>query len=166
MLNCRIADGVDPIRIICDSSLGIPEDSAIVKSADKIKTMVFAAKKSKNEGFLAEKKRLLEKMGVEVILQENESRVNLKKLFDELAGREINSVLVEGGASIHGTLLSERIFDKVYAYVAPKLIGGGGALGPVGGGGIELMRDAAELKDVRFTNLGEDILIEGIACTQ
>ena len=162
MLNCRIEDGVDPIRLICDSSLGIPEDSAIVKTAEDIKTIVFAAGKSKNESILANKKQRLERKNVEVVIQEGVSRVDLKTVFDFLAEREINSVLVEGGATIHGTLLSERIFDKVYAYVAPKLIGGKGSLGPVGGGGIELMRDAAGLENVRMTRLGWDFLIEGM----
>ena len=52
-----------------------------------------------------------------------------------------------------------RLVDKIYAYVAPKLIGGRDAPGPLGGSGIEHLSDAARLMDLDFTRLGDDILI-------
>ena len=44
MLNCRVEEGVDPVRIICDSSLRIPLDSKIVQTAKEIPTIVAAAR--------------------------------------------------------------------------------------------------------------------------
>ena len=41
MLNCRIENGIDPIRIILDSRLRIPMDSNIVKTANEIRTIIF-----------------------------------------------------------------------------------------------------------------------------
>ncbi len=40
MLNCRIAKGADPIRVICDTNLSIPLESNIVKTAKEIKTII------------------------------------------------------------------------------------------------------------------------------
>lgn len=40
MLNCRLEEGVDPVRIICDSSLRIPLTSQLVKSAGEIPLIV------------------------------------------------------------------------------------------------------------------------------
>src|SRR5256885_701373 len=51
------------------------------------------------------------------------------------------------------------LVDKIYAYIAPRLIGGKDAPGPLGGDGIEHLRDAAGLTDLDFTRLGDDILI-------
>ena len=46
MLNCREEEGVDPVRIICDSNLRIPMDSQIVKTAGEIPTIVAAAERT------------------------------------------------------------------------------------------------------------------------
>ena len=43
MLNCRIEPGVDPIRLVCDSTLRIPLDSQLVRTAKDIPTWVFCA---------------------------------------------------------------------------------------------------------------------------
>ncbi|MGA8922917.1 MAG: dihydrofolate reductase family protein, partial [Candidatus Dormiibacterota bacterium] len=52
-----------------------------------------------------------------------------------------------------------HLVDKVHAYVAPRVIGGREAPGPVGGPGIERLTDAISLRDVDFTRLGDDMLI-------
>ena len=49
----------------------------------------------------------------------------------------------------------------MYAYIAPKLVGGDTAKTPVGGRGFEKMEEAKRLKDVQTEQLGEDILITG-----
>ena len=73
----------------------------------------------------------------------------------------IDSILVEGGGKIHGSFLEENLVNKVYAYIAPKLVGGDTAKTPVGGKGFEKMEEARKLKSVQMEQLGEDILITG-----
>ncbi len=90
-----------------------------------------------------------------------DNRVSLPDLLDELGKRNLISVLVEGGAEVHAALLAENLVDKVYAYVAPKVIGGRDAPGPFGGAGIEHLADARALTDLDVTRLGDDILITG-----
>jgi diaminohydroxyphosphoribosylaminopyrimidine deaminase / 5-amino-6-(5-phosphoribosylamino)uracil reductase len=51
--------------------------------------------------------------------------------------------------------------DKVYAYVAPRLIGGREAPGAIGGSGVERLVQAVQLRDLDATRLGADILITG-----
>ena len=162
MLNCRIDEGVDPVRIICDSKLRIPLESSIVRSAREIETMVFASQKFENAGNFADKKSELESAGVEVIVQETSGgKISMSGLVKTLGEREINSILVEGGGRINAAFIEERLADKLYAYIAPKLVGGLGAPGPVGGEGISLMKDACGLKDLRMRMLGDDMLVEG-----
>lgn len=155
MLNCRIEEGVDPVRIICDSKLSISLESNIVKTAKKIKTVIAYTNGT------AEKKEKLESMGMTLISTGETGEVDLKILMTELGKMGIDSVLIEGGGQIHAAALEAGIVNKVYAYIAPKLIGGDKAKTPVGGTGLEKMSEAWKLKDIEIEQIGEDILVTG-----
>jgi diaminohydroxyphosphoribosylaminopyrimidine deaminase/5-amino-6-(5-phosphoribosylamino)uracil reductase len=90
-----------------------------------------------------------------------DGRVPLAPLLDELGKRGILSVLVEGGGEVHGAFFEAGLVDKVYAYVAPRLIGGRDAPGAIGGTGVERLVEAVQLRDLDATRLGPDILITG-----
>ena len=156
LLNCRTEEGVDPIRVICDSHLRLPMDSQIVKTAGKIRTI--AAYTDAEEGT----KKKLESTGVELLqISEKNGHVDLEKLIRTLGEKKIDSILVEGGGNIHGSLLQTGLVNRVYAYIAPKLIGGKNALPPVGGEGIEKMKDAVVLQNQEILHLGADYCIRG-----
>lgn len=157
MLNCRIEKGVDPVRIICDSHLRIPLDSQIIKSAKQIRTIVAHVEEVDEKG-----KENLESTGVELLNTGKEKRVSLERLFQELGERNIDSVLVEGGGTLHGSLLETGMVQRVYAYVAPKLIGGEKAKSPVEGNGFDKMANAGQLTDVNVLPLGNDLCITGL----
>ncbi len=156
LLNCRTEEGVDPIRVICDSHLRLPMDSQIVKTAGKIRTI--AAYTDAEEGT----KKKLKSTGVELLqISEKNGHVDLEKLIRTLGEKKIDSILVEGGGNIHGSLLQTGLVNRVYAYIAPKLIGGKNALPPVGGDGIEKMKDAVVLQNQEILHLGADYCIRG-----
>lgn len=156
MLNCRMEDGADPVRIICDTKLRIPMDSQIVTTAGEIRTIIAYVGDADEK-----KKERLESTGVELLKCGDESEVNLTLLFQKLAEQKIDSVLVEGGGEIHGSLLQTGLVNRVYAYIAPKLVGGAGAKSPVEGSGIPWMREARHLTDIEILPFGEDICITG-----
>lgn len=156
MLNCRIEQGVDPVRVIVDSTLRTPLDSQLVRTANEIPTYIACARPDKN------KEAALEKAGVKIlVLPNDEGRVDLKALIAELGAMQIDSVLLEGGGTLNGEFLRLGLVDKVQAYIAPKLIGGELAKSPVGGAGIPLMSEAVRLQSIEITHLGDDLLIEG-----
>ena len=157
MLNCRIEDGVDPIRLVCDSNLRIPLDCQLVKTAKKIPTWVFCAHAP------AQRAAALKQAGVQVISLPDETGtcVDLKAVMDYLGEQQIDSVLLEGGGTLNGEAVRLGLVHRVQAYIAPKLVGGAHAHGPVEGAGIAKMADALPLKDYTITRLGDDILIEG-----
>lgn len=159
MLNCRIAEGVNPVRIICDSHLRIPLNSQIVQTAKTIRTIIAYAGRLNEEQQAVKKK--LGTTGVEVIQAGEDSQVSLPQLFRWLGAHKIDSVLVEGGGTIHGSLLMSGLVNKVYAYIAPKLVGGQGAKSPVEGIGIPRMADAKALEDVEILHLGNDVCVKG-----
>ena len=157
MLNCRIVSGVDPLRLICDSYLRTPLDSQLVRTAKDIPTWIFCADAD------VSRKAALEDAGVTVIPMPDESgtHVDLAAAMQYLGQQQIDSILLEGGGTLNGEALRLGLVHRVQAYIAPKLIGGSAAHGPVGGAGIARMADALQLDGTTITRLGEDILIEG-----
>lgn len=155
MLNCRIEENVDPIRVICDSRLRIPLSCQLVKTAERIPTIVACVTGDRK------KEEALRQAGVELIYTAEDGQVDLVALMRELGSRQIDSVLVEGGGEIHGTLMKSGLVQKLYGYVAPKLIGGRDARSPIEGEGFSRMSDALRVSDIEMLHLGEDICISG-----
>lgn len=156
-LTSRIEHGKNPLRVIVDSTLRIPLESNVLKCSINEKTVIATTLAS------AEKKRnLLKKKGVEVlVLSQVNGRVNLQELMDKLYEMKIDSVLLEGGGNLNYSALEAGIVDKIQVYIASKIIGGEEAKTPVGGKGIEFMKDAVNLDKLQLRKIGEDILFEG-----
>ncbi len=161
MLNCRVEGGVDPVRIICDSNLHIPLESQIVKTASEIETIVACSQESLEAERKQEKIRKLKDAGIQLIGTEGAHGVNLVELMKKLGEQNIDSILLEGGGTLNASALEDGIVNKVYAYIAGKLIGGMDARSPVEGMGIDRMADAITLKDMEIERLGDDFCIVG-----
>ena len=58
-------------------------------------------------------------------------------LLDELGRRRYANLLVEGVAAVLGSFLEVREIDEVWAFIAPKLLGGEKAPSPIAGYGVE-----------------------------
>lgn len=156
MLTCRIPGGRDPVRIICDTRLRIPAESNIVRTADQI--MTYIATTCEDQARL----KPLTDAGCRILtISEKEGHIDLVELMAKLGEEKIDSILLEGGASLNYSALRAGIVNKVQAYVAPKIFGGRNAKTPVGGAGIEAPDEAFMLRDRKITVLGSDILIEG-----
>jgi len=154
MLNCRIDGAHQPLRIILDSTLRIPEASALVRSAKDYPLLVVCSAES-------EKADRLRQAGVRVeVLPGENGRTDPAALMSLLGEEKIDSVLVEGGGEIHEAFLAAGLGDHVYAYIAPKLFGGRTARSPVGGSGIEHPAQCAMLENAKLTTLGSDLLLE------
>ena len=156
-LTCRLEGGRNPIRVIVDSNLRIPMNSKVIEGVHIAKTIIAATESADKE-----KISLLESEGVKVLITKSKNgRVDLKDLMIKLGELKIDSILLEGGATLNFSALEEGIVDKVQIYIAPKLIGGETAKTAVGGRGIEFLKDAFKVKNLTTTVVGEDILIEG-----
>lgn len=155
LLNCRLEKGRNPIRILCDSHLRLPLESQICQTAAKIPT-ILAYTAAPEERIAA-----LQKQGVLLWrMPEKDGLVALRPLLQKLAEAEINSILVEGGGTLHHSLLQEGLAQKLYVYMAPKLFGGITAKSPIGGEGIAEPADAICLRRSALHLLGEDLLLE------
>ena len=155
LLTCRLPDGRNPIRIICDSRLRLPLESKICKTAKEIRTIV-AYTKAPNE-----KIATLSATGVELWkIPKKNGHVALRPLMQKLAENEISSILAEGGGEIHFSLLEEHLAQKTYIYLAPKIFGGTTAKTPVGGAGVLLPDHAFLLKQTGLQSFNNDLLLE------
>lgn len=156
-LTTRLKDvnGRNPIRIIVDSSARIPLDSKVFKEEGR--TIIATTEKASKD-----KLNSIEKLGGEIIINPlKEGRVDLNSLMKKLGEKKIDSVLLEGGGTLNYSALKSGIVDKVMTFIAPKIIGGALAKTSVAGEGIELMKDAINLKDINISRFDDDILIEG-----
>lgn len=157
MLDCRLENGKNPIRIIVDTTLKIPIDSKIVSSSKSIRTIVVTTKHS-NRNVM----KLLEDKGVEILtVNLKNNLVNLKEMINKLGELNIDSILIEGGSSLNYSAINENIVDKVQVYVAPIILGGESSKTPIGGQGVADIKEAFKLDKLEYKQVGSDILIEG-----
>lgn len=145
-----------PLRVVVDTHLRTPLDAQVVRTAQEVPTCIVTTE-ADGAAF-----RALEACGCQLLtVPERDGRVHLDAAFCALGEAGVSSVIVEGGPQLLGAVFDAGLVDCVQAYVAPKIFGGAGAPGPVGGAGVAIPADAHALTDMRVTPLGEDLLIEG-----
>lgn len=147
----------DPIRIILDSHLRIPPTAQVLTQKSTAPTWIACTKTAP-----AEKISALQKVGVEVlVLPSLDRKVDLTALLATLGQRQVQSLLVEGGAGVHGAFFDEKLVDQFYFFYAPKIIGGQAAPGVIAGQGISQMSEAMAAREVQIRRLGPDLLVQG-----
>lgn len=158
-LTCRL-DSLEgscshPARIVCDTHLRTPIDACIVRTAHEVPTYLATSEKDPDKH-----QPYLDDGCVVLVLPEVEGHVDLKALMDELGSRGIDSVIVEGGATLNWSMLSAGLVSCAQVYVAPKIFGGGAAPSPVAGMGVEMPNEAIGFSTPAVTILGDDLLLE------
>lgn len=152
----------DPLRIVMDTMARISLDARLF-APDLLtrplpnKTVVAATKVAS-----VMKLNAIRALGAEALeLPAQDEIVAIEPLLDELGRRGITSLLVEGGARVHWSFISQGLADYLMVYIAPKVIGGATAPGPVAGKGLQKMAEAWEGVALRSTQIGADVLLEG-----
>jgi len=159
MLTTRLGklDQRDPARVVVDNLARLPLRAQVINRASTAPTIVAVSE-------MAPRARLeaLEREGVQaLVVPASPRRVSLAHLMDALGKMGFLSVMIEGGAEINASALQDGVVDKLLLFLAPVLIGGKSTPTAVGGEGIETLRQATRVRDVRVERFGEDILIQG-----
>ncbi len=149
-LTARIPGAKNPIRVIVDGKLKIPLNSKVVQNGTIIVTTKQASSKKINA---------IKATGADVFVC-GEDKVDLKALIRSLGAMGIKKILIEGGSELNAGAVESGIVDKFYIFVAPKIIGGIGAPGIIGGSGISDMKKARKVRGMKAKMIGADILIE------
>jgi len=154
LLTARPAGARIAARVVLSASGQLPEKCQLRATAREVPVIVYSANATKLDGWAAD--------GAEVVpLDENESPLSV--ILPDLGRRRFTNVLIEGGANLFGSVMDAEVVDEFHVFVAPKVIGGTGALTPVGGMGFLRMADAHALDRVTFEQSGEDVYVHGFA---
>jgi len=150
-LNVR---GVDtprqPLKIVVDSKFETSPSARLLKEG---KTLVVGA--------VNDAKRIasLKNAGAEVVIIPNDGgKVELFKLMEELARRELNEIHVEAGTKLNGSLLQAGVVDELLVYLAPSVIGDSGR-GMFHLPEITELSQASALKIREAERIGKDLRI-------
>ncbi len=144
-------------KIILDSSLQTPLTARLFKGVRPADCMIAVTRKASP----AKIKQFQNKGARVIICPVKDGHVDLKWLLKALAKEEITSILMEGGARVIGGALKEKLVDKLYIYVAPKIIGDQNALSSVAGIATVDVNKAIFLRDMTFQRIDQDVLITG-----
>jgi len=156
-LNVRLGrNGRDPVRLILDGNLSLPDDAKVFTLDSPAKSIVFCREEAP-----AEKRKLLEKLGVEVCpVAAHGKRLDLRAVLRAAAARQLSSILVEGGAVVHGEFLRQRLYDEAHLLVAPMFAGENG-LPLLTGFAAAGAEQAPRLEETALRRLGDDMLVTG-----
>ena len=106
----------NPVRIIVDSSARTPLDSDIFKKGDGIRIIAVSNSAPAKNVEQLEKKALVIRTGTD--------KVDLPELARKLKEMGINTLMVEGGATLNWGMLSSGLVDEIYTFVGNLIIGG------------------------------------------
>lgn len=156
-LTVRLIKGKNPLRIVLDSRLRSPLKSKVFKSKRDTKTILATT-------FRANSKKIkeFEKKGVEILLVKTTKahQVDLKDLLFKLGEKNINSVLVEGGAKIITSFLKEKLIDRMIIVIAPLIMGKG--LSSINDREIKKIKDTLSFSSLQLYQYGKDLVLDGI----
>jgi diaminohydroxyphosphoribosylaminopyrimidine deaminase/5-amino-6-(5-phosphoribosylamino)uracil reductase len=157
-LTVRDVPGRNPIRVVLDSTLRLPMNSQLVSSAAEVPTCVVTTADASRA--VAEN---LESAGLSVIRvpATAEGRCDMRIALQELAAREVVTVLCEGGAELGGSLLASGLADELHVFVAPVLLGPRGRAAAVDWAGPETPAEAPRIESPQWELCGTDAYVSG-----
>ncbi len=157
-LTARDAEGTpllrQPMRVIADSRGRTPLTARLFREPGR--TLVATAGDEYHLPF----KDLGGSVSV-VSLPDEHNRVDLKALLRHLGEAGVMQVFTEVGEVLLGSIFDDGLPDQAMVFIAPKVVGGAQALGPVAGTGVDRIGNAPALSHVRIDRIEGDVLIEG-----
>jgi diaminohydroxyphosphoribosylaminopyrimidine deaminase / 5-amino-6-(5-phosphoribosylamino)uracil reductase len=146
---------LQPTRVIVDGKGRVPTDARIFSEPGK--TLVAMADNYDNR-----EKCKIGRAGTEyMFFKSKDGVINLEELLKILGKKQITTVMVEGGSRLLGAFFDNHLVDKVFAFIAPIIIGGEDAKTAVSGIGVTTVKDALKLKKVKIAQFNDELLISG-----
>lgn len=154
-LTVRLVRGRNPLRVIVDSELKISRQAKVFQNISLVPTLIATTKTADDSQF-----QNLADSDAEIITidADEKGNVDLKKLFKILAGRNVSSILIEGGAQIITSVLKHDLANRLITIIAPKIIGSG--IEAVGDLNIRSLEEAKILSTQKVMRRGNDIIID------
>ena len=148
-LTPRFVKGKDPVKIVADSSLSIPESSTLLTKPKKLIIV------TTNQASLSKIKKLEKKGASIIVCGTKKGKINLADMMKKLAQLKITSILLESGGNLAASALEAKVVDKIILFISPKTAGKGM---PLFG---KSDKNPIRLKYPQVRHVGEDVMIEG-----
>jgi diaminohydroxyphosphoribosylaminopyrimidine deaminase/5-amino-6-(5-phosphoribosylamino)uracil reductase len=150
-------NGQDPVRIILDTMLTIPEKAKVLRLDSDSDTIIITG-----HAVSADKKAVINALGAKVIhIASRENMIDLNQLMECLGRLGITSILVEGGSRVIASAFKAEIVDKVMFFYAPRISGGDDGVPVCKGPGPDLMEECISVDNIHVQRFGNDVMIEG-----
>jgi diaminohydroxyphosphoribosylaminopyrimidine deaminase/5-amino-6-(5-phosphoribosylamino)uracil reductase len=135
--------GRPPLRVVLDGRLKMPPDARLLRERPPGSNgkgngapgvghpLVIGARAARASASqvrqLEARQRALVRAGAEVVLLPGDAqgRVPLPALLQHLGARGVQSLLLEGGATVYAAFIAAGLVDSVALFLAPRLQGGG-----------------------------------------
>jgi diaminohydroxyphosphoribosylaminopyrimidine deaminase/5-amino-6-(5-phosphoribosylamino)uracil reductase len=143
-----------PLRVVVDGAGRVPPTAALFDaSAPTLVATTVAGERTLARSLPAE-------VEVAVCASDATGGVAPKALLDALGKRDVQGVVLEGGATLAWSFLRDGAVDRVVQYIAPRVIGGAAAPGAAMGEGFAPLAAAQDLTFVRVDRVGPDLRVE------
>ena len=149
----------NPLRIVLDTNLRIPPDSAVLQTARKHPLLIGASRDAviRHDDITTS----IAKRGAEVLpCPARDGKIDLNALLTELGKRQIQQLLVEGGPQVHASFLKQNLADEIIIYIAPKILGAEG-LASINDFTTILTKEL-HLQNVSIRVFGDDVCVSGL----
>jgi diaminohydroxyphosphoribosylaminopyrimidine deaminase/5-amino-6-(5-phosphoribosylamino)uracil reductase len=144
-----------PLRVIVDATGRTPLTAKVFNQPGQV-LMALGEKVSTAQ------KKAYQKLGAEILeIPAKRGLIDLEKLLIALGEKQITSILVEGGATLMGSLCDRNLADKAIVFVAPVIIGGEKARTAIGGKGTDKVVNSIKLERVKTRRSDSDMMITG-----
>ncbi|MGQ0812906.1 MAG: bifunctional diaminohydroxyphosphoribosylaminopyrimidine deaminase/5-amino-6-(5-phosphoribosylamino)uracil reductase RibD [Gemmatimonadota bacterium] len=111
-----------PIRIVLDSKATLSTKSALLRTVAEAPVWVVCG-----TGASVSRVADLERAGARpIVVHSRKRRVPIGMLLERLKAEGVGTILCEGGATVAAALLDANAVDRLYAFIAPVLLGEGG----------------------------------------
>jgi diaminohydroxyphosphoribosylaminopyrimidine deaminase / 5-amino-6-(5-phosphoribosylamino)uracil reductase len=151
-LTARIRGARNPLRVVMDGRARVSPNSRLVRTARETPTLLLTGQDAATIP--------LQEAGVQVErLPLREGHVDPEPALRALVSRGVHTVLCEGGGELAASLLQGGLVDELIWFIAPKLVGGREAPGPIAGLGIHRMSEAPTLHNLKVRRFKEDIAV-------
>ncbi|HEX6202552.1 MAG TPA: bifunctional diaminohydroxyphosphoribosylaminopyrimidine deaminase/5-amino-6-(5-phosphoribosylamino)uracil reductase RibD [Thermoanaerobaculia bacterium] len=140
------------VRVVLDRRLRLPPAARMLAVPGPV--LVYAAATAPGR-----RRKALESHEAEVVVLDEPAPA---AVLADLARRGVQSVLVEGGAEVAAAFVAAGTWDRVAAVVAPKLLGGTRAPGPIGGAGVAALAEVPRLVGLVARRRGPDVVLDAL----
>jgi diaminohydroxyphosphoribosylaminopyrimidine deaminase/5-amino-6-(5-phosphoribosylamino)uracil reductase len=149
LLTVRDADPprIPPTRVIFSRTGRLPLTSRLAQRTDEAPVLVFGTATDPSYD------HALRGLGVEVL-----NSASITDALHQLRGRGIQSLLVEGGASLTASLLESDLIDRLVLFQAPIVLGEG-SVPAFGNFSSAVAGDSAKFRPLRSEWIGDDHML-------